>query len=157
MSGLAVIEFSPAYRRYTPEMSNSLMRIATALGQIQGARVLPAVADQLRASARVGTIHYSNLIEGNQLPVVEAERAARGELAPDSRAKVELVNYVGALDLIDYRLDAGALALTPELLLELHGTTMRGLGREDDPHFKARHEGMWRDGQAVVYDHLAGG
>ncbi len=69
-----VIEFSPAYRRYTPELSDSLMRISTALGTVQGARVLPVLADQLRASARVGTVHFSNLIEGNQLPVIEAER-----------------------------------------------------------------------------------
>jgi Fic family protein len=151
-----VIEFSPAYRRYTPELSDSLMRISTALGRIQGARVLPAVADQLRASARVGTVHFSNLIEGNQLPVIEAERAARGELAADSRAKIELVNYVEALDLIDRRLDAGQLGPKPEFLLELHGTTTRGLGREDDPHFKSDHEGAWRDGHAVVYDHLTG-
>jgi Fic family protein len=151
-----IIEFSPAYRRYTPELSDSLMRISTALGMIQGARVLPAVADQLRASARVGTVHYSNLIEGNQLPVIEAERAARGELAADSRAKIELVNYVEALDLIDRRLDSGTLDLTPEFLLELYGTTTRGLGRKDDPHFKPHHEGAWRDGRAVVYDHLAG-
>src|SRR5258707_934104 len=83
---------------------------------IQGARVLPAVADQLRASARVGTVHFSNLIEGNQLPIIEAERAARGELAADTRAKIELVNYFAALDLIDRRLEPGALALTPEFL-----------------------------------------
>jgi Fic family protein len=132
------------------------MRISTALGSIRGARVLPAVADQLRASARVGTIHYSNLIEGNQLPVVEAERAARGQLAADSRAKIELVNYVEALGLIDQLLDAGALDLTPTFLKDLHGTITRGLGREDDPHFKPRHEGEWRDGSAVVFDHFTG-
>lgn len=40
-----------AYRRYTPELSASLMRIFEALG---------------------GTVHFSNLIEGNQLPIVEA-------------------------------------------------------------------------------------
>jgi Fic family protein len=137
-------------------MSASLMRISAALGRIQGARVLPAVADQLRASARVGTVHYSNLIEGNQLPVIEAERAARRELAGDSRAKIELVNYVEALDVIDGRLDAGSLDLTPGLLLDLHGAATRGLGREDDPHFKPHHEGAWRDGRAVVYDELAG-
>jgi Fic family protein len=132
------------------------MRISTALGTIQGAWVLPAVADQLRASARVGTVHFSNLIEGNQLPVIEAERATRGELVPDSRAKIELVSYVAALDLIDRRLDAGQLELSPEFLLELHGTATRGLGRDDDPHFKTHHEGAWRDGKAVVFDHLAG-
>jgi hypothetical protein len=82
------MEFSPRYRRYPEEMLASLMRISTALGTIRGARVLPAVADQLRASARVGTVHYSNLIEGNQLPVIEpnARRAAtcRPTAAPRS-------------------------------------------------------------------------
>jgi Fic family protein len=149
----AAIEFSPRYRRYTPEISDALVRIASALGTIRGARVLPAVADQLRADARVGTVHFSNLIEGNQLPVVEAERAARRELTRDSRAKIELVNYVDALDLID-RKDDGTLALTADFLLDLQGTVTLGLGREDDPHFKPHHERAWRDGRAFVVDHL---
>jgi Fic family protein len=83
------------------------------------ARLLPA--------ARVGTIHYSNLIEGNELPLIEAERAARGQLSPDTRAKVELINYVQALDLIDGRLDDGSLELTSELLKDLHKATTNGL------------------------------
>lgn len=153
---LTPIEFSANFRRYTPEMSTALMRITQALGVIQGARLLPAVADQLRASARAITVHYSNLIEGNELPAVEAERATRGELSPDSRAKVELINYVEALNLIDRRLDAGTLELTSAFLKELHGTATRGLGREDDPHFKPHHEGEWRDGLAVVQDQLSG-
>lgn len=148
------IVFRPAYRRYTPEVAHGLMRISEALGSIRGARVLPAVADQLRASARVGTVHFSNLIEGNELPAIEAERATRRELPADTRARIELVNYVDALDLIDRRLDTQTLDLRPEFLLELHGVTMRGLGREDDPHFKPHHEGTWRDGRAVVYDHF---
>jgi Fic family protein len=138
------LRFSANYRRYTPEMSAALMRISAALGEIRGARVLPAVADQLRASARVGTVHYSNLIEGNELPVIEAARAARGELAADTRAKLELINYVAALDYIDERLEAGS-ELTADLLKDLHGVATRGLGREDDPHFKPHHEGEWRD------------
>lgn len=150
------LAFSANYRRYTPEMSEALVRIATALGSIQSARVLPAAADQLRASARVGTVHFSNLIEGNELPIVEAERAARGQLDPDSRAKIELVNYVDALDLIDFRLDTGTLELTPSFLKELHVATMKGLGREEDTHFKPHHEGEWRDGIAVVVNRLTG-
>lgn len=148
------ITFSANYRRYTPEASEFLMRISEALGAIRGARVLPAVADQLRVSAKVGTVHYSTLIEGNELPLVEAERAARGQLDPTSRAKIELVNYVAALELIDDRLDAGALKLTPEFLKELHGTATRELGRDDDPHFKPHHEGEWRDGVALVVDQV---
>jgi Fic family protein len=150
------LAFSANFRRYTPELATSLTRIAGALGTIRGARVLPAVVDELRASARVGTVHYSNLIEGNELPRVEAERAARRELAPETRAKIELINYVDALDLIDRRLDADALELTPELLRDLHRATTRGLGRERDPHFEPVHEGEWRDGIAVVVDRLSG-
>lgn len=130
------------------------MRISAALGTVRTARVLPAVADELRASARVGTVHYSNLIEGNQLPMIAAERAARGALTPDTKAKIELVNYVNALDLIDERVDGGALELTPEFLKQLHALTTKGLGREDDPHFKPHHEGAWRDGMAVVVDQI---
>lgn len=148
--------FSANYRRYTPEALHLLMRISAALGTIRGARILPAVADQLRASAKAGTVHFSNLIEGNELPLVSAERAARGELAADSRAKIELVNYVDALDLIDRRIDDHSLRLAPEFLKELHATAMRGLGREDDPHFKPHHEGAWRDGLAVVVDRMSG-
>lgn len=153
---IAVPPFSANYPRFSPEVSAELIRISTALGTIKGARVLPAVADQLRANARVGTIHYSNLIEGNELPALEAERAARGQLEADSRAKIELIDYVAALDLIDRRLEAAELRPTEELLKELHATTTAGLGREEDPHFKPRHEGEWRDGVAIVHDYLTG-
>jgi Fic family protein len=150
----AGLDFSANFRRYTPEMVGALNRVWHALGTIRGARLLPAVVDELRASARVGTIHFSNLIEGNELPRIEAERAARGDLAPDTRAKIELINYVQALDLLDARLDAGDLSLGPDLLRELHGAATHGLGRDDDPHFKPRHEGAWRDGAAVVVDRI---
>lgn len=146
-------EFTAAYHRFhTREMSAALMRISEALGTIRGARILPAVMDQLRSSAKVGTVHYSNLIEGNELPLIEAERAARGELEADTKAKIELINYVEALNLIDDHLAARTLELTTDLLRELHGVTTKGLGREDDPHFKPHHEGEWRDGIAVVVD-----
>jgi len=152
----SAIPFLANYRRFTPEMTDLLVRVSEALGAIRGARVLPAVADQLRASARAGTVHYSNLIEGNELPFVQAERAARGELAADTRAKLELVNYVEALDLIDDRLAEGTLELDDGLLLELHARATRSLGREDDPHFKPHHEGRWRDGKAFVVDRISG-
>jgi Fic family protein len=154
LNGSRKYSFSAPYRRYTPAMTDAMFRIAKSLGAIEAAPVLPAVADQLRSSARVGTVHYSNLIEGNELSVVAAERAARGELEPDTRAKVELVNYVEALDLIDALLDGDDLELSSDFLKRLHATTTRSLGREEDDHFKPHHEGEWRDGTAVVVDHL---
>jgi Fic family protein len=151
---MSTAHFSAQYSRFSQDASALLMRIAAALATIKAATILPAVADQLRANARVGTIHFSTLIEGNELPVLEAERAARGELDPDSRAKIELVNYVSALDLIDRRLDAGELVPDAALLKDLHRTAMAGLGREEDPHFKPHHEGEWRDGAALVVDRV---
>jgi Fic family protein len=99
-------------------------------------------------------VHYSNLIEGNELPLIEAERATRHQLSPDTRAKIELINYVEALDLIDQRLANDALGLTTDLLKEIHGAVTAGLGRADDPHFKPHHEGEWRDGTALIVDKL---
>lgn len=139
--------------RYRPLLVQRLTRIERALGLIGAAPILPAAADQLRASARAGTVHYSTLIEGNELPLIEAERAARGDLEPTNEAKIELINYVGALDLIDERHHAGRLDITPRFLLDIQGSVMKGLGRPDG-NFKPHHEGAWRDGRALIPDNL---
>jgi Fic family protein len=141
--------------RYEPAVVAKLGRIERALGTIRGATILPAAADQLRASALAGTVHYSTLIEGNELPLIEAERAAAGLLDATTMAKVELVNYVEALHRLDLRYAAGTLNVAQELRLELHATLMRGLGREDSD-FKPWHEGTWRDGRAIVPDGIGG-
>ncbi len=130
-----------------------LGRIERALGAIRAAAIIPPAADQMRASALAGTVHYSTLIEGNELPLIEAERAAAGELDATTTAKIELVNYVEALQWLDDRQDDGELQISSPLMLELHGVLMNGLGREDSD-FKPHHEGAWRDGRAVVLDEL---
>lgn len=147
---------SIAFRRYPPALTARLTRIAASLARITDADILPAAVDQLRVSAKVGTIHYSTLIEGNELPMIEAERAARGELAPDTKAKIELVNYVEALAFLDRRGAEGALEMTPQFIKDLHGITTKGLGSPDSPHFKPHHEGEWRDGRAVIVDRVSG-
>lgn len=104
----------------------------------------------------MGTVHYSTLIEGNELPEIEAERAARRELTPDTRAKVELVNYVQALDLLDEWNDQEEPQIDPQLILAVHRETTKGLGSEGSERFAPHHEGAWRDGQAVVADQITG-
>lgn len=151
------IPFSPKFRRYPAQISHQLNKIHEALGVVRSARVLPpAVTDQLRSTALAGTVHFSNLIEGNQLPFIEAERAARKELDPTTRAKIELINYVAAVEFVDKALADDRFELTPQFLLDIHREVTRGLGREDDPHFKPHHEGAWRDGIAAVVDHITG-
>jgi Fic family protein len=140
-----------ALGRYSPEVTNNLSRIGLALGRINGADIWPASAEALRFSAQVGTIHYSTLIEGNRLGLLEAERAARGELDPTTKAEIELVNYVDALAFLDRRLAQDGLGITEDLLLKVHYEATKGLGTEDGP-FKPHHEGAWRDGEAGVWD-----
>lgn len=152
-SEIEPIPFSANFFRYEPAAVAKLGRIERALGAIRAAAIIPPAADQMRASALAGTVHYSTLIEGNELSLIEAERAAAGELDATTTAKIELINYVEALQWLDDRHDDGELEISPPLMLELHGVLMRGLGREDSD-FKPRHEGAWRDGRAVVLDEL---
>ena len=53
---------------------------------------VPQPEDELRVSALAETVHYSTLIEGNELPIIEAERAARPDDA-DTKAKIKIVNW----------------------------------------------------------------
>ncbi len=147
------MEYRPAFRRYTPECADLLSRIREARAIIEALPIVPAQEDELRKQALVGTIHYSTLIEGNTLDIVQARRAADGELDPRSKAELELVNYVEALKLIDRHIDAGTLTYTSEFILELHAALTRGIGRPDEM-FRPEHEGAWRDGDAVVGDRL---
>jgi Fic family protein len=144
------------FNRYTPEATDALARIAAARARIDASEIRPAVEDELRVSALAETVHYSTLIEGNELPIVEAERAARGTLDPDTKAKIELVNYVEALHYLDERAEQGGIEITPEMALALHRRTTEGLGSEESAHFKPHHEGSWRDGVAQVVDRPIG-
>jgi len=125
-----------------------------ARGAIEAAQLLPAQEEILRRDAKVGSIHYSNLIEGNELSRVEALRAVEHELPPDDRAKLELVNYVAALDFIGEKHRDGTIEYSSAFLKRLHGILTKGLGREAT-RFKPRHEGEWRDGVAAVGDAIA--
>lgn len=144
------------FNRYTPEATDALARIAAARGRIDGSEIRPAVEDELRVSALAETVHYSTLIEGNELPMIEAERAARGALDPDTKAKIELVNYVEALHYLDDLARQGEIEITPETILAVHKRTTEGLGAEKSKHFKPHHEGSWRDGIARVVDRATG-
>jgi Fic family protein len=149
------VEPYTSLRRYSPELAYELRRIDTALARIRAADILPASAEALRFAAEVGTIHYSTLIEGNRLGILEAARAARGELDRTTKAEIELVNYVDALSELDRRLEADGLGFDEELFKAIHYEATKGLGTEEGP-FKPHHEGEWRDGEAGVFDPLVG-
>jgi len=146
--------YIPAFERYPPAILRAFGRIERARGAIEAAFLLPAQEEILRRDAKVGSIHYSNLIEGNELSRLEALRAVEHELPPDDRAKLELVNYVAALDFIGGVYREGTIEYSSDFLKRLHGILTKGLGREDS-RFKRRHEGEWRDGVVAVGDAIA--
>lgn len=152
---MATTEFVIKLKLYTPAATLLLGEIAATLARIEHSNILLPAADVVRSKALAETIHYSNMIEGNELSQTEAMRATKGLLDKTTKMKVELVNYVEALQLIDERLDSGSLELTPEFVMQLHGAATKDLGREDES-FKPRHEGKWRDGMAVVHNPISG-
>jgi Fic family protein len=152
---MQAIEPFIALRRYSPQVSYEMRRIDAALSRINTAEILPAAAEALRFAAQVGTIHYSTLIEGNRLGVLEAQRAARGELDRTTKAEIELINYVDALGELDRRFEVDGLTFDEQLFLDIHREATKGLGGENGP-FKPHHEGTWRDGEVGVFDPISG-
>jgi Fic family protein len=149
------IELVIRFAKYSALASDRLARIGVAQSKVESAAIHPAQEAEMRKIAQAESVHYSNLLEGNDLPLIEAQRAVGGELTPDARAKIELVNYVSALRLIDDLHAEGALEYEPYVLLRIHGTLTHGLGGAK-PGFEPHHEGAWRDGVAVVADRISG-
>jgi len=152
------VELVVRFAKYSPEATNRLTRIGIAKSKIDGADLLPSQEDEMRKISQAESVHYSNLIEGNELPLIDAKKAVGGELAVDDLAKIELVNYVNALSLIDELYAEGNLEYSAEVLLRIHGTLTHGLGgaRRDITYFEAHHEGAWRDGPIEVKDPISG-
>src|SRR3954462_3116046 len=147
------MDYIPAFNRYPAAVMAAFGRIERARGTIEAAAILPAPEEILRLDARAGSVHYSNVMEGNELSRLQALRAVEHELVPDDQAKLELVNYVAALDFIAEAKRTDSIEYTPEFLKHIHGVLTKGLGRED-ARFKPHHEGGWRDGEVVVQDGL---
>lgn len=148
----------PQLRRFTPSACRSLSRIHEALGRVEIAPILPSSRDVLRFTATAGTIHFSTLLEGNQLPIAYAEAAARGDAeASADRAKRELINYADALRFIDEWVDRnGQTCPDSALLLELHRRTTTGLGSNDagpmGQSFTEDDVGVFRPGSVIILD-----
>jgi Fic family protein len=145
------LDYIPAFNRYPPPVLQAFGRIERARGAIESATILPAQEEILRRDALVGSIHYSNVIEGNELSRLQALQALENQLDPADKARLELVNYVAALNFIAASHERGEIEYSPEFLKRLHGVMSKGLGHPDG-RFKPHHEGEWRDGSVVVSD-----
>lgn len=152
MTGLASISPNVDQRWHKPEITGVLGQVHAAIGELRRTNIFPPAAEIMRSNALVGTIHYSNLIEGNTLSKLEAVRAAEATLDSETKMKIELINYAEALQLIDRTLAANPTqsVLSADFLKSIHRTLMVGIGSEVDPHFKPHHRGEWRDGITTI-------
>lgn len=141
------IPFRPQFNRYPPAITSHIVRIARAQSTIDAAMILPPQDDILRVSALAETVHFSTLLERNSLTQIEAERAVRRTLDARGAAEIELLNYVAALEHIEG--GPSTISYDVDFIRKLHGLITRGLGLEGTD-FAPRHEGEWRDGEAVI-------
>lgn len=101
--------------------------IAEAKGRQQlYSRQSPQLLKALSATARVQSVESSNRIEGISVSPDRLQPLVEGRARPRDRSEEEIQNYRRALDRIHAQ--AATLAVTPELLLELHRTLQEGSG-----------------------------
>jgi Fic family protein len=137
--------FKPVYS-ITPHISRLLMNIEKIKQEIKNLPIAPTVLASLRESARLQTIHYSTLIEGNRLTFEQVEELVTlGSTFPGKkRDEWEILGYYAALEKIK-ELSSTHKPLTEKDIQHLHALVM-GKGKS-----KIK-PSAYRDGQNAIYD-----
>jgi Fic family protein len=131
----------------TPRIAKALIHLEAIRQEINYLPITPTVLATLRETAQIDTIHYSTMIEGNQLSQQEVAQAiiSRSELfLGRERDRKEALGYHVALDYIE-RLVTQKSALTQEHVQMLHALVMAGGKKRVKPT-------PYRDGQNCIRD-----
>lgn len=136
--------FIPKYT-ITPEALSAVAEIAEIKVTIERSRVLPLNELQLKREALIRMVHTSTSIEGNRLAEHQVDRVLSGmSVAADDKSILEVKNYQNAVKEVE-KLAKEKKELDPELILDLHKLSMKGLLPEE----KA---GKFRAGEIYVVD-----
>jgi Fic family protein len=137
--------FVPAFT-ITPAMANSLMRIEAVKQAIQTLLITPRVLANLRETARLFSIHYSTMIEGNRLTQEQvAQVIERAQHFPGrERDENEVKGYYAALDEVE-RIAKRRERVSEAIIQKVHALVMAG----GKTRVKLT---AWRDGQNVIRD-----
>lgn len=137
--------FNPAFA-ITPAVANGLMRIEAVKQAIQTLPITPRVLANLRETARLFSIHYSTMIEGNRLTQEQVAQVLGGDrhFPGRERDRDEVKGYYAALDEAE-RLAKRRGKVSEATVQRLHALVMGG--------GKTRVKSApWRDGQNVIRD-----
>lgn len=132
--------FKPVYT-VTSKIAENLVRAEELRERILTLPLESREEGLLRETARLMTMHYSTMIEGNRLSLSEVEAVLRGEHFPGrERDEKEVKGYYAALALAT----KGA-AVTENMVKQLHALVMGGGKLKCKPT-------PYRDGQNVIRD-----
>lgn len=133
---------------FTPTIVRDLMAIEAARQTVQLTILAPALAERLRAQARLRSTHFSTRIEGNRLTLAEAQAAVLdGRRFPGRTRDVhEVQNYYRALQQVE-EWAARQTPITEELIRKLHALIFTGPRARPTPY---------RDGQNAIRDAVSG-
>jgi len=133
---------------FTSTIVRDLMAIEAARQTVQLTILAPALAEQLRAQARLRSTHFSTRIEGNRLTLAEAQAAVLdGRRFPGRTRDVhEVQNYYRALQQVEAWAEQQT-PITEELIRRLHALIFSGPRARPTPY---------RDGQNAIRDASSG-
>jgi Fic family protein len=143
------MEFNPKFK-ITSDIVNALMKIEASKETIKGLPVSPKLLLKLRDTAKLQSIHYSTMIEGNRLTQDEVNKVIKEkEHFPNrKRDEKEVLGYYAALEEVE-SLAKKKIIIKEETIKKLHALIMSGGKIKVKPT-------EYRDGQNVIRDSIAG-
>ncbi len=133
--------FTPAFR-ITPAITRALMQIEACRQAVLELPIDVALLQSLRETARVTSIHFSTMIEGNRLTEPQVREVLQGARFPGrERDEAEVRNYFRALAWVEIQADTQTRISIADVK-RLHGLAFHGRNRGTP----------FRDGQNVIRD-----
>jgi Fic family protein len=141
--------WKPNYK-ITPLIAHALINLEKLRHEINDLPMTPSVLSSLRESARLSSIHYSTMIEGNKLTPQEIIKTIKEqkELPGKKRDQYEILGYYAALDEVELLIRKKNL-LTEEVVKKIHALIMGGGKRNVKPT-------PYRTVQNAIYESSSG-
>ena len=140
--------FAPKYT-ITNQLLADITRIHTLVRDLNDRRFPKVVLVAFEKTARAVSAYASTSIEGNPLPLTEVKKVLKSKPANIRDSEKEVINYNQALETLNQRLETKQLAVSLELILDIHTHIMTGL-------LPGSESGKLRDKPVVVNDPRTG-
>ena len=140
--------FTPIFS-ISKKMATALMQMEASRQKIADMTITPRILATLRESARLQSIHYSTMIEGNRLTEEEVKQViiASYRIPEKARDEKEVLGYYAALEWVE-EVAKKNVPITEEIIQKIHALVLGG-GK------KRVKLSSYRIGQNVIRDTLS--